>query len=82
MTLKASGACAQGLHQTGENGDPILKRCTQAFVYTGSQGKAETPWESGSDLTAVLGGSSGKTGGYCGSLWGKDIGGKTLRNIH
>ena len=29
---------------------------------TGSQGKADTPKESGSDLTLVLGGSPGKTG--------------------
>ena len=36
----------------------------------------------GSNLTAVLGGSHGKTGGDCGSLWGKDIGGKALGNIH
>ena len=51
-------------------------------MYTGSQDKAETPREFGSDLTAVLGGSPGKTGGECGLLWGKGIEGKSLGNIH
>ena len=36
----------------------------------------------GSDLIAALGGSPGKTGNDSGSLWGKDIGGKGLRNNH
>ena len=62
LALKASGACGQELHRTGGNGDPILKRCTQMFTCTGSQGKAKSPWESGSKLTAVLGGHPGKTG--------------------
>ena len=34
LALKASGACAQELHQTGGNGDPILKsahRCSWAL---------------------------------------------------
>ena len=65
MTLKASGACAQGLHRTGENGDHILERHTQPFVCAGSQGKAETPWKSGLDLTAILRGTPGKTGACC-----------------
>ena len=71
----------QEIHGTGGNRDSILERHTQAFMCTG-QGKAETPWESGSDLTAVLGGYPGKTGGDCGLLWGKDIGSKGLRNNH
>ena len=62
LALKASGACAQELHRTGVNGDPNLKRRTQTFMYTGSQGKAKAPWESGSNLTTVLGGHPGKTG--------------------
>ena len=62
LALKASGACAQELHGTGGNGDSILKRCTQTFMCTESQGKAKSPWESGSNLTAVLGGHPGKTG--------------------
>ena len=49
---------------------------------TGSQGRVEALWESGLDLTTVLGGSPGKTGGDCALLWGKDIGSKGLRNIH
>ena len=49
---------------------------------TGSQGKAKAPQESGSDLTAVLGGSPGKTGSDYGLLWGKVIGNKALGNIH
>ena len=48
---------------------------------TGSQVKAETLWESVSDLTAVLGGSPGKTGGDCGTLSGEGIGSKALGNI-
>ena len=67
---------------TGGNGDPILERYTQFFMCTGSQGKAETPLESGLDLTAVLEASPGKTGGDYGSLWGKNIGGKGLGIIH
>jgi len=54
LALKASGACAQELHGTGRNGDPILKRPTRTFTYTGSQGRARSPWESGSNLIAVL----------------------------
>ena len=79
LALKASGACVQELHRTGGKGDPILERCTQTFTCPGSQGKANSPRESGSNLTAVLGGPPGKTGE--GSLCGKDIGGKALRNI-
>ena len=62
LALKASGACVQELHGTGGNEDPILKRHTQTFTCTESQGKAKSPRESGSNLTAVLGGHSGKTG--------------------
>ena len=82
LAPKASGACVQELHRTGGNGEPILERCTQAFMCTGSEGKAETPKESGSDLIALLRGSPGKTGGGCGSLWVKDTGGKGLWNNH
>ena len=49
---------------------------------TGSQGRVEALWESGLDLTTVLGGSPGKTGGESDSLWGKEVGGKSLRSIH
>ena len=62
LVLKASRACAQELHRTGGNGDPILKRRTQTFTGTESQGKAKSPRESGSNLTAVLGGHPEKTG--------------------
>ena len=40
LSLKASGACAQELHGTG---DPILKMHTQTFMCTGSQDKSKTP---------------------------------------
>ena len=56
LPLKATGTCTQELHGTGGNGDPILKRHTQTFMCTGSQGKAKSPRESGSNLTTVLGG--------------------------
>ena len=64
LALKARGAGAQELHGTGGEGDPIVKRHTQIFTCTGShgQGKAKSPWESGSNLTAVLGGHPGITG--------------------
>ena len=78
--MTASGACAQELHGTGVNGDPILERCTQTCTCTGSQGKAKAPEESGSDLTAVLEGSPGKTGGECGLLWGRALEAKLGNN--
>ena len=81
LALKASGACAQELHRTGGNGDPILKRHMQTFTFTGPQGKAKAPQESGLDLTAVPGGPPGKTGGEYALLWGKGIGGKALGSI-
>ena len=59
---KSPGASGIEAPREGENGVPILKRCTQTFTCTGSQGKAKSPWESGSNLTAVLGGHPGKTG--------------------
>lgn len=62
LALKATGACAPELHGTGGNRDPLLKRRTQTFTCTGSQGKAKSPKESGSKLTAVLGEAPGKTG--------------------
>ena len=61
LALKASGACAQDIHMTGGNRDHILKRRTQTFMCTGSQGKAKSPQKYGSNLTAVLGGPPGKT---------------------
>ena len=79
--IEGPRACAQKLHMTGGNGDPILERHMQVFMCTGSQGKAETPWEYGLDLTAVLGGSPGKTWGDWFAV-GKDIKGKDLGNIH
>ena len=82
LAPKASGACVQELHRTEGSRHPILERHTQAIMCTGSQGKAEAPLECGLDLTAVLGGYPRKTGGDCSSLWGKDIGGKSLGNIH
>ena len=68
LALKASGACAQEIHGTGVNRDPILKRRTWTFTCTGSQGRVRSPWESGSNMTAVLGGPPGKAGvnvAYC-----------------
>ena len=82
LALRTSGPCVKELHRTRGNRDPILERPTQAFTCAGSQGKAETPQEYASDLTAVLGGSPRETGGDCGLLWGKDIGGKGLGNNH
>ena len=66
------------LHRTGAHRDATPEKCTQDFVHTGSQGRAETPQELGSDLPVVLGGSPGKTGCGCGSLGGKGSGGKGL----
>ena len=43
LALKASGVCAQELHKTGGNGDPILKRHTRTFTCTGCQGRARSP---------------------------------------
>ena len=81
LALKASGDCAQELHRTGGNGDPILKRRTQTFTCTGSQGKAKSPRESGSNLTAVLGGHPGKTGVNVAYCEGRTLKAKALRNI-
>jgi len=36
-------AYTQELHRAEGNGDPIPERRTQAFMCTGSQGKAEAP---------------------------------------
>ena len=81
LALKASGACVQELHGTGGNGDSILKRYTQTFTCTVSQGKAKSPWEAGSNLTVVLGPHPGKTGVNGACREGKDIEGKALGNI-
>ena len=62
LALKASGACVQELHRTGGNEDPILKRHTQTFTCTRSQGRVRSPQEPRSNLTAVLEGHHGKTG--------------------
>ena len=82
LALKASEAYVQEFHGTGENGDPILERHTQAFMFTGSQGTAEAPQESGSDLTAFLGGSPGKIGGWLQLMWGEGHWRQSLGNIH
>ena len=74
LSLKASKAGIQELHRTGGNGDPILKRRTWTFTSTESQGKARSPWESGSNLTAVLGGHHGKTGVNVVCCEGKTLG--------
>ena len=82
LALKASGAYALEFHRTRGKGDSTLEGNTQALRCTESQGKAETPKETGLDLLTDLGGYPGKTGGDYGSLWGKDIEGKGLRNNH
>lgn len=74
LALRGRGACVQQLYRTWRNGDSTLERRTQAFMGSGSQGKAEILKEHGSDLPAVLEGSPGKTGCDCGLLWGKDTG--------
>ena len=81
LALKASGACVQELHGTGGNRDPILKRHTQTFTCTESQGKAKSPRESGSNLTAVLGGHPGKTGVNVACCEGRTLKAKALGNI-
>ena len=64
----------------GGNRDPILKMCTQIFMCTGFQGKAKIPLESGSNLTAVLGGgSNGKTGVNVACCEGRKLEAKLLR---
>ena len=78
LALKANGACAPELHRTGGNGDPILKRHTQTFTCTGSQGKAKSPLESGSNLTAVLEGHPGEKGVSVGCCGGRILEAKLL----
>ena len=78
LALKASGACAQELHRTGGNRDPILKRRTWTFTCTGSQGRASSPEESGSNLTAVLGGHPRKTGVNVACCGGRTLEAKLL----
>lgn len=41
LALRANGPCAQELYGTG--GKSALEMCTQAFMCTRSQGKAEIP---------------------------------------
>ena len=65
--MKASGECAPELHRTIGNRDSALGECTQDSMCTGSQGKAEAPYESVSDLSSGLGGAPGKTVACCGS---------------
>ena len=72
LALKTSGLMCRSSIQLDEM-ETTLERVTQAFMCTGSQGKAETPLESGSHLPVVLGGSPGKRGG-------KDTEDKGLRN--
>ena len=80
LALKASGACAQELHRTGGNGDPILKRCTQTFMCTGpGQSKISIGIWVKPDYSSWR--TSWENRGECGLLWGKDIGSKDLRSI-
>ena len=72
----------QELHRTRGNGDTILECFTKTFMCTGCQVRVEALLESGLELIAVLTESPGKTGGHCGSLFGKDVGGNSLRSIH
>ena len=62
LALKASGAGVQGPHGIRASREAILGRRTQTFTCIRSQGKAGSPWESGSGLAAVLGGPPGKAG--------------------
>ena len=67
-----------------ETETPCLKGAHRLSCALGPRikGKAKSSSESGSNLTAVLGGCPGKTGGDCSLLRGKDIGGRALGNIH
>ena len=74
LALKASRACAQELRRTGGNRDSILGGCTQGFM--GPMAKQILHMNLGQIYLRV------KTGGCCGLLWGKDIGGRGPRHIH
>ena len=63
----------------GEMETPFLEGKHRLSCALGPRAK-QSPQESGSDLTKVLGGSLGKTRGDCSLLWGKDIGSKSLGN--
>ena len=82
MALKANGACSQEFHKTGENTDYTLRGHTQDSMCTGCQGKAGTPYESGSDLPAGFGVPSRKARVSCGSLCGQDIRGRSPSYNH
>ena len=58
----------QERHKTEGNRDSTLGGRTQGFTCTGTQGKAVTPYEPGSDLPAGLGGSPGEAGVGCGLI--------------
>ena len=67
----------QVLHRTGGNRDSALGEHKQGLMSTGSQGKAGTPYESESDLTANLEGLLGKQGlavAHCGGTTLKEEG--------
>ena len=74
------GLCAGAPQDWGKR-RPILKRRTQMFTCTGSQGRARSPKESGSNLTAVLGGHPGKTGVNVACCEGRTLKAKALGNI-
>ena len=71
-----------GVSQTGGHRDSALGGCTPSLTHTGTQGKAVTPQEPGLDLLAGLGGSPGKVGIGCGSLWGQGPCGRSPRDYH
>ena len=60
-----------GLHRTGGNRDSTLRRCTQGFMCTGTEGKAVSPQKPGPDLRADLRGTPGEVGVGCGPIQGQ-----------
>ena len=77
--LKASGTCAQELHETGGNGDPFLKGAHRLSCVLGPRAKQRLHRYLGQTRLQFLENLLGKqvTG-----LWVKDIGGKGLENNH
>ena len=64
--------------EPGEIETPFLKGAHGLSCTLGPRAKQRLQ----RNLTVLRGGSPRKTGSDCGSLWGKDIGGKVLPNIH
>ena len=64
----------------GETKTPFLKGAHRLSRALGPRAK-QSPWESGSNLTAVLGGHPGKTGVNVACCKGGDIENKALGNI-